>query len=72
MDNATLETGTQSRAVVPVVFALWLVGMMFVAQNILLLGDVSAQNALRNVVRVPFLSFLGQQICGGKFLHNNY
>ncbi len=75
VDNATLETeicdviGTQSRAVVPVVFALWLVGMMFVAQNILLLGDVSVQNALRNVVRVPFLSFLGQRIRGRKFLH---
>lgn len=75
VDNITLETdvcdliGTQSRAFIVVVFALWLVGMMFIAQNILLLGDVSTQNALRNAARVPLLSFIGQRIRGRKYLH---
>ncbi len=75
IDRTNLEmdicdwVGTQSRAFIPVIIALWLVGMMFVAQNILLFGDVSTYNVLKNAAKVPMLSFIGHRMRGKKFLH---
>ena len=74
LDPSDLETeicdkiGTQSRAFIPVAAGLWLTGMMFIGQTILLLADISTYNVLKNSTRVPLLRFMRERIRGRKFL----
>ena len=77
MDSAGLEVdmcvqvGTQSRMFILVVFALYMVGMMFLAQNVFLLVDVSTFNIIKYSSKVPVLLFMWQRIKGRKFLERN-
>lgn len=62
------ELGTQSRASVPVLVALWGCWNMVSIQTFFLLADISTFNVLKNIQRVPILRFTWHRIKGRKCL----
>lgn len=66
--EACQELGTQSRASIPVIIALWIISNMTLIQTFFLLADISTFNVLKNTQRVPVLRFAWERVKGRLWL----